>query len=165
MFKCFEIILTCLKQPQVDKNKVLISIISAGCMMFLLIAAVFEISGAGEFMMCRHIYGGSFHCPGRWLVRLILAALADWSSRALARKVLDCDDDVRPKRSLVWIEILDWTFEWKIRFRFPASGKALEFLDWDHLFNFDIEKIDQKGSKFDIKQQFYTKSTPQNPMS
>ena len=28
-----------------------------------------------------------------------------------------------------------------------------------------LKKIDQKGPKFNIKQQFYTKSTPQNPMS
>jgi len=28
-----------------------------------------------------------------------------------------------------------------------------------------LKKIDQKGPELDIKQQFYTKSTPQNPMS
>ena len=28
-----------------------------------------------------------------------------------------------------------------------------------------LKKIDQKGLELDIKQQFYTKSTPQNPMS
>ena len=28
-----------------------------------------------------------------------------------------------------------------------------------------LKKIDQRGLELDIKQQFYTKSTPQNPMS
>ena len=28
-----------------------------------------------------------------------------------------------------------------------------------------LKKIEQKGPELDIKQQFYTKSTPQNPMS
>ena len=41
---------------------------------------------------------------------------------------------------------------------------------WSFLFEvifsiLRLKKIDQKGPKFNIKQQFYTKSTPQNPMS
>ena len=35
----------------------------------------------------------------------------------------------------------------KNRLGFPISGKALEFLDWGHLFNFEIEKNRTKRSR------------------